>query len=252
MKIAICSILSILFSNIHGLCLDSETAWMLHSFGLQVVILIWIWCAFSEYNKRKVATRSILAILLIWQAIEVVTYPIWWIYGMNVADFVWSTWAMTTVLWITYVLFRPYDYTSDKINIGNVHICLWRPRNDKSVILSTCGAPFGSVAIYAYDRLWSYRWDSGTFEERDISNPEALEKHYTIVDTGVSECDEIESALIDIVGTPARRWQALGMRLSCVSVLVPVLKLIGKDFVPNIFEHIPSLYAHKITRPKDQ
>lgn len=161
-------------------------------------------------------------------------------------------WTILCVAWLLHTACRKYEYKSDKINMGNVHFCLWSPKNTKSAMLSTVGKPFGSVAIYAYNKLWTYRWNSNSFDCYDIENPLSLLKNYTIIDSGVMESDEIYDALLSAMGTKAKRWQTLWTRSGCICTILPALKAMGKEFVPRWIEYVPSFYAQKLIRMKEK
>lgn len=251
-KIYSCIGVSILLSNFHNFFAGSEMAWIVHSWSLQAIIFIWLCVLFTEIDKKNIAKRSAMAMAIIFHSSYIMKYAFWHFMGVNAQNVLILYCLIAIGFWICHVAFRRYDYNSDNIKQGNIHLCFWRPeKKGKSVFLSTVGAPFGSVAIYGFERLWGFKWSQKGFMERTISE-ESIEKKYFVIDTGVPETLDIQIELCKIVGAPAKSWRSLWLRINCVNVLKPVLRLLGSEFIPSFIECIPSIYAQKIINLKDK
>lgn len=250
-KLIHCITISVLLNTASMPFFGVEAAWYLNTVALNATIAVWLWYAFSECDNMDIHKRSILGMAFLWQSMDSIYNVFDWLYP-DLMVHTWAWWLIACILWFIYVACRGYDYESDEITPGNVHILLWHPRKDKSVIFSTVGRPFGSVAIYAFDRLWTYRWKEDSFVEYDIEYPGGLEKNYLVIDTGVSENKDIELELMMALGTKARRWQTLWTRNGCVCTIRGALKAMGKEFTPHGIEYIPSFYAKKLIKMKEK
>ena len=206
---------------------------------------LWVWYAITWVPWRHVNIRCVASLALIWQVAECLTYPAW----VKWPEAKWHVWPfhfLIMFLWFSVLATRRNGYKSDPVRKGHIHICILKPKSTRASILSVFGKPAGSVAIYAYGKLWSFVRGQNTFKARPVAHGKPLQDYYTVIDTGVLEQRRVEVELYRILGTPARQARTLWLRVNCVIVLKPVLQILGEKWAPRGFEFLPNFYARKV------
>lgn len=238
-------ILSIIPNYING-----AVSWIWGEWCNMAIICIWILTAFLCISNKKINERCLIASVFYFQLTELLFYP-YCFFNPEVETFIWPVFMVFMVMSFHKVSSRNYEYASDKILDDNVYLCFWKPKRSKSVFTSLIGAPFGSMNIYVKDSFWGFSWKTGRYHKRFIKNYN-VEKQFLIIDTGIPSSKRIIDSLEKLIDEPARIPRLMWIRCRCILILKPLLKELGREFEPNLFEFIPAIYALKLLRWRNE
>lgn len=228
---------------------DPNTASRVYEWCQGIALGLWMSHLIFTVPDYKINRRSIIAAAVIWQAFDLISYWPWYFYGGKI-----PWWMLSLLLFlifgglVAYNYYRVYDMKNDEYDPDNVFILLWRPTKVQSVFYSLIGMPVGSIVICAGGYLWSFKWKRNGFIKR-IVRVRAAKKKYVFIDTKKETTPEILEELESLVNKRAR---VAGYRCRCVYIIKNVLSMIGKEYAPHGLEYIPSLYAMKVMKLKNE
>ena len=223
---------------------NSDTQWHVLSFSDRIIPLLWCIAFFLNTPKKNINVRSLLAVGIVFTFTRLPYYVVWYYY--DIKD-LWVYPVATILCFILFInnAFKSYSFKSDIISDENIYLCFWKPENAKTIFPSLFGAAIGSVSIYSDRKLYGFQWKSKQYQVKNVS-PQAISKKFIVVDTGKKITEEIKTELLNLKGTSANFLGIPVFRFKCIFTIRKVLYLIDKDFKPELYEYIPSIYSNKI------
>ena len=189
-------------------------------------------------KNQNLIYRSVVAVFCIGAWVDFVGHCIWQIWYIDPSLPVMVIFSA----WLVYEVKRQYSAESDPIIPHHVYILIHRPTSTWGVIKSLVGFPADSISIYADGQAWSFKRKSGTFSLYS-AGPQLLSKNIA-VDTGKLLTPELEEMLDDLVG------QSRFPGTKCVYAIRHVLRKLGGELSPRLFDYIPGVYALRFFRRK--
>lgn len=174
--------------------------------------------------------------------------------------FLWSGWVLATdwvpyfppilsaietvvfIAMITYVYFKTYNHFSNPFDMSTVFIAFYGGPNAPfpSRLSAHLGYPFSSVAMVAGDIAVRPSKAAGKMVEVPLHILQT--KGYVFINTGIPVTNEIIDAMESVIGT---KTGYKFFRYKCLLNFLPVLKLLGPDWVPENIGILPSRFYSK-------
>lgn len=228
---------------------EGEMAWYINDFCLLSSILMWMVLSLIQ-PPMSISDQSLVAAFICFgsgYAIETLLAA-----SNNVLPHFWIFYCSVCIPLILWASVRSYSFESDKVQIGTVHICLWSPLKKKTLFYALAGYPFASIGWYFIQKdkstgtFSSFKWGQSKYLSRS-AHPSSIERKYIVIDTKIPVTDKMVQILKKMNRTEtALLWNVF--RCRCVSVLKPILKEMGPEWMPKGIEHLPTFYAWKLRR----
>ena len=219
--------------------ISTAAAWELALGAKYLSLAAALQLALSLAKNKGLLFRSVLALFCIGAWVDTVGHALWqvWSFDSSVPILVGFS------IWLIYEIKRNYSAQSDQIIDHHVYILVHRPTSTWGVIKSLVGFPADSISIYADGQAWSFKRNSGTFSLYS-AGPLLLSKNIA-VDTGKLLTQELEEMLDNLIG------QSRFPGTKCVYAIRHVLRKLGGEFSPRLFDYIPGIYAMRLFRKKN-
>jgi hypothetical protein len=223
--------------------LHPDYEWYLYTFlqGIQIAIVSAL--VLSIIPIKKLQFRSLIMCFIAFRLSETSWNLVYHLvdYYSYAVSYILMTVLMVLVL--KYNLTKIYDYPSDKIEkFHNIYLCFWKPSKPLSLLGSIFGFPYGGVSIFTREHLHGFKWDEKYFT-MERRNPEAIERLYTVHDTGIKIDDEMADHLINL------SYKKAGLlRIRCIWTIRHILNKMGDPYAPRLFGLMPSWLSARILK----
>jgi len=219
-KILLASLISIIYGVIPWTWPDISQSWDMFALCKHVEIMVWLMVLFHFIPYKNLAAKTLVAVLVVVELIDVVSYPIW--YSSMHPVLIYSVKAIASLVIFIYYWWRDYDKGNDILDEFNFFTVGIRPNGFQDFILSLLREPVGGVGVYAKGEFYHYR--HGLLQIDSRAYIERLNSKYRI--KRMRRCDARRLKVLKSL--TKSKYSAWSWLWNCKTVLEPILGKRGK------------------------
>lgn len=185
----------------------------------------------------KMKDRAVLDVVFLWSLVILVTD-----WGSHFLSIIAAIETVVFIAMITYVYFKTYNHFSNPFDMSTVFIAFYGGPNAPfpARLSAHLGYPFSSVAMVAGDLAVRPSKAAGRMVEVPLHILQT--KGYVFINTKIPVTNEIVAAMESVIGTETGYKF---FRYKCLLNFLPVLKLLGPDWIPENIGVLPSRFYSK-------
>lgn len=154
---------------------------------------------------------------------------------------------ITCLSWLlAYEATRVTELKSSKFNNKNLFFIFYKPRRLHQTLLSLFGYPVSSFGVVTNGIVYQMSNDRREVITRPWQEWEA--QNYVVIDTG-EPFEQYQAELDQCVGTKARGWSSLCLKLNCLRAFKPLMMKLPKGWRYK-GEVLPSWYLARVSRER--
>ena len=219
-------LLAVAISIIYGIIphtVKSTLAWDLYVICKHVELFTWLLVLTSFIPYKQLAVKSIMAVLVVTEFFDIVTYSLWFfLIDSPLIFYIKTVSCISAFIWMYW---RDYNKGNDTLDMFHFFSVGIRPNSLQDFILSLVKDPVGGVGIYARGKFYHYR--KGELQIHDERYIDRLKDKYKI--KRIRRIDERRLEALDYI-INSRKYTKWSWFYNCKTVLEPILSMRGRPY----------------------
>ena len=222
-KLILCLLISAVLQSLHNFKFGNANPWDINYIATRLEIAVWIGFSFSIIPYKYLFTKSCLFGLCLIELPEFLIY----LFNLNVY-LICGIRGFIFIIGMAYIFSKSYCSDVNELDEKHFFIVGIKPKKLTGFhfILSLFHKdPYGGVGVYAAGKLYHYRRDYITIEDRKYIESRPFK--YRIIKRGKLEPERLKQ-LESLKGSKREKWS---LKYNCMTVLEPILSKRGKPLI---------------------